>query len=357
MGSANDLPRVAVVLVNWNSRQDTLECLESVFRLSYPNFSVVVCDNNSGDGSLESIEAWTRGDMAVVPASAEFEEIFARPRLARSVLCSRYTRSQAEQLMPVGQMPDLILLETGGNLGFAGGNNVGIRFAIKHLRADYLWLLNTDTIVHKEALSALIERASRSTRVGMVGSSLIYYWTPGLVQALGGARLDRRTTRMGHIGDGGAVSQIPQDGASVESELAYVLGASMLVSRQFVEEVGPMNEGYFLYYEEIDWVCRASGRFSLGYAPDSLVFHKVGGSSRRVASTTSQRYLWRNRIKFVCRYMPNSLNGTLITMAGDMVRAFLKGQFSLSLVIAGALIDARRLCDEGRRMQASQKFL
>jgi GT2 family glycosyltransferase len=341
-------PRVTVILLNWNSRLDTLECLESVFRLDYSNFCVVVCDNDSRDGSLGSIQEWALGNVSVVPAAKEYTDLFTQTRPKNVLNCVRYSRAQAEAKNVQTTGSNLVLIENGGNLGFAGGNNIGIRFALQHLQADYVWLLNTDTLADPGALTALVARARKSQTMGMVGSSLIYYWAPGKVQALGGASLDLRNTRMHHIGDGSLVDSIPEDGSQVESRLTYIIGASMLVSRQFIEQIGFMCEDYFLYYEEIDWALRSNGKFELGYAPSSKVFHKVGGASRRVASTGSLRFLWRNRIRFVARFLPDSLPGTLFIMALDMVRAFLKRQFGLARVIAGALLDARLLIGQGK---------
>ena len=317
----------------------------------------MVCDNNSSDGSLESIEEWAKGKYSVTPASADFHWVFDLPHTKKIENCIRYTRDQVESLVDQREESELILIETGANLGFAGGNNVGIRYALKHLQPDYFWLLNTDTLVDPDSLAALVERASsnRNKPIGMVGSSLIYYWEPNKVQALGGASLDRRTTRMCHIGIGSPVDAIPVDGSAVESMMSYVVGASMLISREFVEQVGLMCEDYFLYYEEIDWALRANGRFDFGYAPASKVFHKVGGSSRSVASMFSLRYLWRNRIKFVARFMPENLAGTMTTMALDMLRALLKGKLGLARVIAEALLDSRLLIAEGKSDKASTR--
>jgi len=343
---------VAIILLNWNSRMDTLECLESVFRLNYPDYCVVLCDNDSSDGSLASFQEWAEGRVAVTPASDVFTHAFAQPRPRTALHWNRLSRKQAEGTGELWKAPELVLIETGANLGFAGGNNVGIRFALKHLQPDYFWLLNTDTLVDPESLAALVARARRDQRVGMVGSSLIYYWKPDEVQAMGGASLDPRTTLMRSIGDGSSVDSIPQDSSEIESKMAYAIGASMLISRQFVERIGLMCEDYFLYYEEIDWALRAKGRFSIAYAPASKVFHKVGGASRRVASTASMRYMWRNRLRFVGRFMPGCLIGTLASMAMAMLRAALKGQFRLARVIAGALLDSRRLLAEGKGKKA-----
>lgn len=271
--------------------------------------------------------------------------------------CVCLDRAAAAAADPVeGKPPPLTVIATGGNLGFAGGNNIGIRYALRCLGAEYLWLLNTDTVVAPSALDALVARAQRDSRLGMVGSSLVYYWAPERVQALGGARVVRDRLHIAHIGEGKAVADIPSDPRPVEREMAYVVGASMLVSRAFVAEVGLMNESYFLYYEELDWAMRAVGRFALGYAPDSIVYHKVGGASRRVASLAAERYMWRNRIKFAARYMPESIPRALRSMFVELCRALIKGRIAKVRAIAGALRDHRRLRDEGARMELGARL-
>lgn len=339
------LPEVAIILVNWNGRADTLECLESVFRLDYPNFRVVVCDNASGDGSIEAIEQWWQGGEAVPPQSAYFDYLFEKP-LTKPAAFLCLNREAAER--GEGSDEPLVVIEAGGNLGFAGGNNVAIRHALHAGACKYFWLLNTDTVVEPDALRHLVDRAERDQRIGIVGSSLVYYWQPDKLQGMGGASMDARSTRMQHVGVNEPVDSIPADPSAVERRMAYVIGASMLVSREFIEQVGLMCEDYFLYYEEIDWALRGKERFELAYAPASIVYHKVGGSSRKVASLASMRFLYRNRLKFVARFLPERYIATLWSITGDMLRAFLKGRFGLGRVIVGALLQARRQYRLGR---------
>lgn len=336
------LPEIAIILVNWNGRADTLECLESVFRLDYPNYRVVVCDNASSDDSIAAISEWVTSQVTVEPQSPHFSYLFTAPLAKKNIHFASYTIAAAEGLVPQAQDPRLVLIEVGANLGFAGGNNVGIRYALNKMDSKYVWLLNTDTVVPPDALTKLVERAMVDESIGMVGSSLVYYWEPGMVQGMGGARMDHRSTRCEHIGVNQPIGSIPVDPSAVEAKMTYVIGASMLVSRAFIEAVGPMCEDYFLYYEEIDWALRGEKQFRLAYAPASFVFHKVGGSSKSVASMTSLRFLHQNRLKFVARFLPGRYLATMLSLAGDMLRATLKGQLQTSRAIGEALLRARR---------------
>lgn len=262
-------PLVYIVLLNWNGWRDTDACLGSLSKLTYPNARVVVVDNASTDGS-------------------------------ESELRRRH--------------PELTLLQSGANLGFAGGNNVGLRYALEH-GAEYVWLLNNDTLVEPDALTHLVARSQRGAGglpVGLCGSTLLYEGQRDTVQALGGARYNRWLGTVAHIGQHQPRSQ-PVDAAAVEAQLDYLIGASMLASRPFLETVGLMQEDYFLYFEELDWAVRARGRFALAYAPESVVYHKegssIGGNDRAKAakSYTADLYALKNRVRFTRRFYPYAL--------------------------------------------------
>lgn len=341
-------PHVDIVLVNWNGRVDLLECLESLFRQDYPSFRVIVCDNASADGSLEQVEQWARGELAVAPASPHFAGLFAARPCLRPAAWARYTRAQAEAAAAGPGQPALVLIDTGGNLGFAGGNNVGLRYARAVGEAQFVWVLNTDTIVDPQALRHLVARAQDDARIGIVGSTLIHYWEPDSIQATGGGSFDADTTSTKHLGAGLPLAGAPLDRGAIEAKTAYVIGASMLVSAAFLREVGLMCEDYFLYFEELDWAIRGSGKFALAYSPASLVYHKVGGSSSKVASVGASRYLYRSRLKFVARHFPQRFRPTLFVLFTEMLRHLAKGRFKQARIIWATLMTAGELREQGR---------
>ena len=244
----------------------------------------------------------------------------------------------------------MTLIRSGGNLGFAGGCNVGMRAAA--LDAYFFWLVNTDTVVHRDALSALVRRASSDPKTGMVGSMLRYYAEPNRVQALAGGRMNADNAEMEHIGENMRPADVV-DVAAVERELAYIMGASMLVSADFVQEVGPMQEDYFLYYEEADWAMRARGKFTLGFAADSHIYHKAGGSSGRVMPLFSLRHFYRNRVRFIGRFHPQCLPGAKRVLRLELALYLLKGRFAKARIVADALRDARVLANKDHRSKKS----
>lgn len=308
-------PRTYIVIVNWNGWKDTIECLESVFRLHHDNFAVIVCDNDSKDGSLERIIEWAKGDRPASSASAEIRS-FTFPPVPKPIPFVLLQTSQISESQVRTGCGKLILIESEKNLGFAGGNNLGLRYILNRDDHDYVWLLNNDTVAHPDSLKGVIERMEEDPRIGICGSKLCFYSAPDVIQAYGGATYNPRTARNRHIGEFNPVSAV-EDRAAVERKIGYVVGASMLISRDFLHTIGLMNEEYFLYGEEIDWATRAKGKFLQGYAPGSIVFHKQGNSMGGKALNrhnepeesfiVSDFYSVRNQIRFTRRYYPQYL--------------------------------------------------
>jgi GT2 family glycosyltransferase len=280
-------PKVFIILVNWNGWQDTIECLQSLEVLDYPNREVVVVDNGSTDQSVQKIRT---------------------------------------------EHPDVTLIESKENRGFAGGNNLGINYAVVK-DADYCWLLNNDTVVEKGALFALVDRIERDPAIGICGSKLVYYHQRDTIQALAGGTYNKWLGVSIKIG--GQVSADSEiEPAEVEEQLDFIIGASMLVSREFIREVGLLNEEYFLYYEEIDWATRAEGKFKLGFAPESIVYHKegasIGGRQNQPAekSRKSDYYQLKNRLKFTATFYPLYLPVVYGTVILAIFNRILRGQWN-----------------------------
>ncbi|MDD4721926.1 MAG: glycosyltransferase family 2 protein, partial [Acidaminococcaceae bacterium] len=212
----------------------------------------------------------------------------------------------------------LILIETGNNFGFAGGNNVGLRFALAQNNFDYVWILNNDTVVCKDSLTELVNTMEADTSIGICGSKLMYYDTPIKVQSLGG-KYNKVLGISNHIVD-------KNDSLNID----YVVGASMLVSKVFIETIGFMQEDYFLYYEDLDWSVRGKKFFKLAYNLNSVVYHKEGASTggntkdKDNKSKISDYYSIRNRVFFTKKYfkwyLPTVYLGLVLTIVNRVRR-------------------------------------
>ena len=342
---SKSFPRVAIVLVNWNGWGDSVECIDSVLACGYPDYHIYLVDNDSSDQSVEHIIAWCE-KPARSQESHDFPGV-ARYSDAGLPVPYRLLEDPKGVLLEAPADCRLTIIRSGGNLGFAGGNNVGIRVAgLAHY--DYFWLLNTDTVIRTDTLDRLVERAQQDVSIGIVGSTLVYYSEPSVIQAMGGASLDSTRMVIEHIGVNRPLGEVPQTPVEVEANMAYVVGASMLVARQFIEDVGYMQEDYFLYFEEIDWAMRGKGKYRMGYAPQSLVYHKVGASSAKTASWFSLRLLYRNRLKFVGRFFPDRVSATVRHLFIEMSWLLLTGRFQYAKAIASALRDRRQLVAAGK---------
>ena len=138
---------VYVILLNWNGWKDTIHCLESLFRSDYSDYRVIVCDNASTDGSMEKIKAWAEGKVMPDEELNDQLKPLVFPPVAKPIAYVEYNRAEAEAGGNGSEKnTPLVLIQNGSNDGFSAGNNVGIRYALKK-NADYIWLLNNDTVV------------------------------------------------------------------------------------------------------------------------------------------------------------------------------------------------------------------
>lgn len=318
-----DAPRVWIVLVNWNGWRDTIECLESVFRLDYPNFRVIVCDNASSDGSLEHIQRWANGCVPYESPPNALSHL-SWPPLSKPVQFDLV--SDAKNIdRPESEAP-LLLVDTGGNLGFAGGNNVGIRLALGDPACSFVWLLNNDTVVETNCLAEMVGTASRDPSIGVTGSVNCFYSRPEVVQALGGGWFSWRRVRAGlHAHNFRRAELTPACIREAELKLDWVSGASMLVSRSFIERVGAMEERYFLYYEEIDWALRSRGVFVNALALSAVLYHKAGSSTGEGNESAFSIYtMYRSRFKLYRKLVPHWLWACYLRSLKELVFALLK---------------------------------
>jgi GT2 family glycosyltransferase len=330
--------RVYIVILNWNGWRDTLECLESVFRMEYDDFRVVVCDNASGDGSPERILQWAEGIENAIVSNETVWGSFTP--ILKPVLAAHFRLQAGDQILISGDpSSQLSLIETGKNMGFAGGCNVGIRYALQDPACAYVWVLNNDTVVHKDALSELVNYSAAYPRVGITGSTIFYYHSSDQVQAYGGTRYSAWMSRTPPSTEADRKSGIRLD---------CILGCSMLVTRSFLEQIGLMCEDYFLYFEELDWAARSKHEFLLGYAPESKVYHKEGASigssrEREQRSLLSERFLSRNRVVYTRRHHPWLVPSVLFWVFAAAFFRLLKGDLPRARTIIVSAIEGLRV--------------
>jgi GT2 family glycosyltransferase len=266
-------PSVAACIVNWNTREDTIECLQALLDSGERPDVIVVVDNHSTDDSVIRIESW---------AMEAFE--------GRSVtVCSgeQYAFEQGRRQV------EFVLVRNHCNNGFAAGANKAVEVVQLCGQFDYLWFLNSDTIVAPGAMAALLDCARENPDQGVIGSTVVFADRPEIVQCAGGCIYNKWTTRYHAILQGHPLSAVwsAPDGI----EISYVYGASMFVRSAVFESGAKFNDDFFLYFEELDFCNRVvSAGFRLGWCKASLVAHKNGASLKNAARDERGRRVFSN---------------------------------------------------------------
>ena len=330
--------RLAVILVNWNRHADTIECLESLLRADEPT-RIIVVDNGSTDSTVESLKAWASGAEPYEPPAGPLKRL-TNPPLSKPLKLRVIEPHEIETATPGDEQIALIL--AGRNLGFSGGNNLGMRFALQDPSIAYCWCLNNDTVVDPGAPGSLVARMNATHKVGMCGTQVRYYHRPGVWQALNGQRFKLLTGQSRGIGSNVPVTR-PFDPKKVARETDFVLGASIAVSRAFLETVGYMEESYFLYFEEMDWSVRNRGRFAIAFAHGAIIYHKEGGSigssgKKGQRSDASEYYLIRSRIRFYRRNFPLLWPLQYPLAMGQIIRRLIRRQPKKAAAMTRAML-------------------
>ncbi len=320
----------AIVIVNYNSVDDLIECLESLLRLDGERWRIIVVDNASPDG-IEELYRWVSSGLPFATPALN-AHLADTPR--RSPRLSELRGGQA--ISEAADCATIHLLRAPANRGFAAGNNLGIRAALGDPRVGYVWLLNPDTLVLPGAGEALVKYFAAHPAAGIAGSTLVYYHLPTMVQGAG-VIYDVRTTIGRQIFNGWPLDSLPER-MPARVEPTYAIGASMMVSRHFIEQVGEMTEAYFLYFEEMDWTERNRHRFSIGWARNSIVYHKEGGTigTSTVADPSAQSvyFFTRALLLFYRRHHPLLIAVALLRVAFNGTRYLARRKWPLVAAVA-----------------------
>lgn len=247
--------KISIIVLNWNNPKDTLECLHSVMKIHYPNFDIVVVDNGSTDDSVNTISK---------------------------------------------TFPEITIVRNEKNLGYAEGNNRGICFALER-GADFVFLINNDTVVDPHILDALMDAARSNPEAGVFGAKIYYYNHPTLIWYAGGYVLPS----LHCIHEGCEESDLEKK-HEILKETNYVCGCALFIRKEAIKKAGLMDKRFFLLWEEVDWCWRLKNQgFKALFVPTAKVWHKISSSfegGHRGASWTY--YYHRNRLLFLKLHFP-----------------------------------------------------
>lgn len=295
-----DNPRVSIVILNWNGWEDTTECLESVYQINYPNFDVILVDNASEDDSLEKIRDYCSGHLKV--ESSFFKYNPENKPINVLEYGEDFENSQESIKIENSTLPQLTLIKNKKNYGFPGGNNVGMKYALKFFDPDYILLLNNDTVVEENFLGELIKKGESRRDIGILGPKIYFYDEPNTIWSAG-CKISWKLSRGIQIG----TNEVDKGQHDTAKEVEYVSGSAFLIKREVIEKIGLMDETYFLYFEESDWTLRANleGYKSL-YVPQANVWHNVSRSGGGISNPIGLYYITRNRWIFMKKWAKKS---------------------------------------------------
>ncbi len=273
----NKSPSVYIIILNWNGWVDTIECLESLIHQDYDNFTIVVVDNGSENDSLDQITKWAKGHVNVSTSLCTFAPD------SKPVDVYTYAQDVAEKggidsvELEMAELPShkrIVIIENNENLGFAGGCNVGIRYA-QSSAADYIWLLNNDTLVMPDALSKLVDFLDLHADYGVATAQIRYYGKPDVIWNCGGMLTWYGCRKYDYCGS--TMSSVPESGYK---NVTYITGCAALFRTSLFADIGILTHKYFFGEEDFEMALRIK---KLKYCKqaciyDSIIYHKVGAS-------------------------------------------------------------------------------
>jgi len=352
--------KVAIIILNWNGWKDTIECLESVVRNTYSNYQVIVIDNGSTNASMEKIKEWAEGKQEVLtPEPSHLLYYLSHPPVKKPIPYIYYTREEAErggnfeleekatkewqerrktnskELNPTSTWP-LIFIQTGENLGFAGGNNVGVRYTIKKDEYDYILLLNNDTVINPNFLNKLVEYYDDST--GICAPIIFKYNNTNKIWSSGG----KYNIFLGTYANIATLIKEKQ------RETNFISGCCWLIKQKLFKKIGLLDDVYFLYSEDVDFCYRLKQvGYKLKIIPSSSIFHKISKTTG-VDFTLMFYYFHRSKLMFIYKNYSGIkkffyLNLNIAIRYLRIFEYFIKGKKPLSISIIKALREYKNV--------------
>lgn len=252
----NIMPKVAIILVNYNGISDTIDCVKSLCKINYPNYDIIIVENASND----------------------------QEKIAKDVFLNKNAK----------------ILFSERNNGFSDGNNQGIEFALNN-NAKYIVLLNNDTVVEPDFIDELVDTAQRHPDVGIVTGNIYYHSQPkNLWYSCGDYNTHTSVTKMVRTTN------------KNEDEVTFACGCLMLITAEAIRKVGMLDESFFLYSEDTEYCCRMiKNGYHIYWTSKAHIYHKVSSSTGE-NSDFQQYYLLRNNLLMIRLYSTNKIRSYIL---------------------------------------------
>jgi GT2 family glycosyltransferase len=328
--------KVYIIIINYTKYQDTIECLESIFKSSYKNFQLLVVDNSPDDISSNNIIKWLNNDYKQVETSME-ELVY--PLINKPVPYIYTTENEIKNSFSV--YDESVILIKATNNGFAAANNVALSYVANIADgSSYVWVLNNDTVIDKAAIQALVNYyKDQPDDLYLITSKLLSYHKKNTFQAVMG-NYNKWSGSSYHIGDGEEDKGQYDDYEATDNN--YIVGASMFMPHEFIKDAGLMSEEYFLYFEDLDWSRQAKkSGYKLALQPLAKVYHKEGGTNIVISGKKPNKdiggyYTLVNRIKFTKKWYP----GCTVTISAGVIYGLIRRLFQGKFKLVGKAVKA-----------------
>jgi len=281
--SFNDsTPKVSIIILNWNSWRDTIECLESVLKINYPNFNIILIDNNSTNHSVKKIINWLDGKSAedIKTSFPHLIEPYVEKPITYSlneIISGKLHIGGNKKHVPV----KISFLLSDTNLGFAVANNVAIKFGQDYLQSKYFYLLNNDTVVEPDVLSYLVNAMENNSDIGAAQSTIYKYSNPQIIANAGAKIFPWAQTKYYKSIDQHTIRSVD-----------FINGCAMFIRSSIISEYGTLSEKYFFGEEDFEYSLRLKKRkVRKVCVSDSIVYHKIGVSSLQYVNNKQNKKL------------------------------------------------------------------
>ncbi len=325
-----------IVIVNWNSSNDSINCIESITRTNYFNKSIniIIVDNCSNDNSVDKINSFLETHNSFEAKKKPNKDT---PKRVNEV---KIYESKNQFINKV------VLISANKNYGYSGGNNIGLLYADSNFESDYFWILNNDTSILPNTLSLMVERIKKNKKICICGSTILQKDSEDIVQYYGGSYYSLLSGRGWSFGEGEKYNKNITN-YMAESKINYISGASMLLRADFIKKVGWFCEDYFLYNEEIDLSMRLQADEKIAVATSAIVYHKIGATigtsnSKNSGSKLAAFFQSKSKLIFASKHTPrNYIFVYLFLLARGIKFLFRTESFSNGLIILSVLLGKK----------------
>ncbi len=309
------IPKVSLIILNWNNWKDTIECLESLYQINIDKHDIIILDCGSKDGSIKKIKEYCSGELEVFSPYLKYKSD------NKPISLFVYDEQKSDHLSVVDKYlscnkKKLFLISLKKNYGFTGGNNIGMSFAETYFKPDYLFLLNNDTVMIDNIIDEMLHLCEKNNKIGLCGPEIRLYGNPKEIQF-----------------------KLRYQGINSPTEVPWISGCAFLIKSELIKKIGFLDPIFFIYYEETDYILRAKkANYKIYYIPTkSKLYHKFAATNKKIKGFT-QYHMTKSYIIFIKKH---SSSKDFHFKLSQFIRKEIKknlGRINLYFVIKGILI-------------------